>query len=84
MLTDYAEVHENLRIVDAGTIKYKIILDRGISLWHIETDKGPIPVALRGKYTRCQNALHDIQVYISKFPERQVTYKKLAGKNKEE
>lgn len=83
MLTDYSEVQEGLRVVDCGTIKYKILLDRTVGLWHVEVDKGPVPVALRGKYTGPSHALLDIKKYVAGTAERKIVYKQLPRKNKE-
>ena len=73
---DFAEVGDNYRIVDTGKSKYKIIRDGfGDSLWHIETDHGQLPVALRNKkYTTPRYAMVDIKNYLAGAAERSIVY----------
>lgn len=80
MNSPYVEHQENLRVVDTGKSKFKIVRESGTGLWSIETDTGPLPVQLRDKkYTRHQFALIDIEVYLNGHAERKVIY----GKKKE-
>lgn len=74
---EYCEIAENLRVVDTGKSKYKIVRDAygGDCLWHIETDHGALPVALRDKkYTRDRYALEDIKKYLAGAPQRTEIY----------
>lgn len=75
-MNEYSHTEEGLRVVTAGSSKYKIVLDRTTSLWHIETDVGQLPVALRDKwYTSHANALKDIKNYLDGHAERKIVYK---------
>lgn len=68
---------ENLRHVDTGLSKFKIVLDRQNSLWHFESEQGPLPVPLREQsFTSYKYALVLLQNYVDNFKERQVVYKK--------
>ncbi len=82
-MNPYILEEENLRVVDTGKSKFKIVRESfGPGLWFIETDAGPLPVSLRDKkYTRHQFALTDIQNYLAGHAERQVIY---ARKKKED
>lgn len=72
----YASEAEGLRVVDTGNSKLKIVLDRGTSFWSIETDAGPLPVALRDKrYTSHAHAYKDIKNYLDGHAERKIVYK---------
>lgn len=75
---EYSEISENLRVVDTGKSKYKIVRESlGPGLWSIETDHGSLPVALRDrKYTSHWNALQDIKTYLAGAPERAIIYSK--------
>lgn len=80
---EYVHSEENLRVVDTGKSKFKIVRDaQGTGLWHIETDSGPLPAAFRDKrYTRHAFAYTDIKVYLDGHAERSVIY---APKKKKE
>lgn len=68
---------ENLRLVDTGLSKFKIVLDRQQGLWHFETEQGPLPVPLREQFfTSYKHALVLLKNYVDNFKERQVVYKK--------
>lgn len=84
MLTDYTHTEEGLRIVDTGTMKYKIVLNRGNGLWNVQVDTGSVPVALRGSYTAAHVAFTAIKNYIDGFKDRQIIYSNKKPKNKEE
>lgn len=73
---EYSHTEENLRVVDTGKSKFKIVRDSGgTGLWHIESDAGPLPVALRDKkYTRHAYAYLDIKLYLDGHAERSVVY----------
>jgi hypothetical protein len=73
---EYSHSEENLRVVDTGKSKFKIVREAdGTGLWHIETDTGPLPVALRDKkYTRHAYAYTDIKIYLDGHAERSVVY----------
>lgn len=73
---EYCEIGENLRVVDTGKSKLKIVREAfGSGLWSIETDTGPLPVALRDrKYTSHRYALADIKKYLAGHAERSVIY----------
>lgn len=75
---EYCQIEENLRVVDTGKSKYKIIREAmGTGLWSIETDHGALPVALRDKrYTSHQYALQDIKNYLAGATERSIVYSK--------
>ncbi len=81
MNSPYVEEQENLRVVDTGKSKFKIVREaHGTGLWSIESDAGPVPAQLRDKkYTRHQFALTDIEVYLNGHAERKIVY----GKKKE-
>lgn len=74
--TVYDFVDENIRVVNTGLSKFKIILDRQEGLWHIEVDTGQVPYQLRNKWTSHKAALTDIKNYCDQHKERQVVYKK--------
>lgn len=75
----YSHEGEGLRVVSAGASNYKILLDRSNSLWHVETDTGPLPVALRDKkYTGHIHAFKDIKNYLDGHAERKIIYTKKA------
>lgn len=67
-------VEEGLREVSTDKSSYKIQLDRSNSLWTISTVTGPVPVALRGKYTSAQSAELAIKNYVDQAPIRAATY----------
>lgn len=73
---EYSHEEENLRVVDTGKSKFKIIRDSGgTGLWHIEVDSGPLPATLREKqYTRHSLAFIDIKTYLDGHAERSVVY----------
>lgn len=73
----YTHQEEGLRVVDTGRSKLKVILDRfGTGLWSVETDAGPLPVALRGqKYTSHKAAAVAIKNYLDGHAERSIVYK---------
>lgn len=73
----YAGEAEGLRLVDTGSSKFKIVLDRSTSFWSVETDAGPLPVVLRDKrYTSHAHAYKDIKNYLDGHAERKIVYKK--------
>ena len=74
----YSEIQENLRVVDTGKSKFKIVRQaNGDGLWHIETDSGQLPVAFRDKrYTSHRVAYSDIKNYLDGASERAVLYRK--------
>lgn len=76
MYGEYSHVEENLRVVETGKSKFKIVREAfGSGLWSIETDAGPLPVALRDKrYTSHRYALDDIKKYLAGHAERSVIY----------
>lgn len=72
---NYSHEAEGLRVVSTEKSSFKIVLDRSQSLWHIETDSGPLPVPLRDKkYTSHQFAFKDIKNYLDGHAERSVVY----------
>lgn len=72
---NYSHEAEGLRVVSTEKSTFKIVLDRSRGLWHIETDSGPLPVALRDKaYTSHQYAFKDIKNYLDGHAERSVVY----------
>lgn len=73
---EYSYEGENLRVVDTGKSKLKIVRDAGgTGLWHIESESGPLPAQLREKkYTRHSLAFVDIKVYLSGHSERSLVY----------
>lgn len=73
---EYSEIAENLRVVDAGKSKYKIVREAfGTGLWSIETDTGPLPVVLRDKrFTSHRYALEAIKNYLAGHAERSIVY----------
>ena len=73
---EYSEISENLRVVDTGKSKFKIVREAfGTGLWSVETDAGPLPVALRDRrYTTHRHALDDIKKYLAGHAERSVIY----------
>lgn len=73
---EYCHEEENLRVVDTGKSKLKIVRDSGgTGLWHIESDTGSLPAQLREKrYTRHSLAFIDIKVYLEGHAERSVVY----------
>lgn len=75
---EYSEIEENLRVVDTGKSKFKIVRESfGTGLWSIETDTGPLPVVLRDKrYTTHGYALQDIKNYLAGHAERSIIYSK--------
>lgn len=75
---EYSQIEENLRVVDTGKSKFKIVREAfGSGLWSIETDTGQLPVALRDKrYTTHGHALNDIKNYLDGHAERSITYSK--------
>lgn len=74
---EYCQIEENLRVVDTGKSKYKIVRDGSTGFWSVETDTGPLPVALREqRYTSHSNALNDIKKYLAGHAERSVIYSK--------
>lgn len=75
---EYAEVDENIRVVQIDKFRYKIVREAfGTGLWSIETEGGPLPVFFRDKrYTSHRYALEDIKTYIAKAPERARIYSK--------
>lgn len=77
-VADYSHSEENLRVVDTGKSAFKIVREaEGSGLWKIETDTGPLPVALRDKqYTRHIYAFQDIKNYVDQAPARQIIYAK--------
>lgn len=75
-IEQYVESSEGLRVVDLGNSKFKIVMEReGSGLWHIETDSGVVPVALRGRFTGHRQAFIAIKNYIDSSPNRQIQYK---------
>jgi len=72
----YSHEEENLRVVDTGKSKFKIVREaQGSGLWHIETDAGPLPAQFRQKqYTRHSFAFNEIQNYLNGHAERSVVY----------
>lgn len=72
----YSHEEENLRVVDTGKSKFKIVRQAaGDGLWHIESDAGPLPAQLREKrYTRHSFAFSDIKSYLDGHAERSVIY----------
>lgn len=75
-MMEYAEQAEGLRVVKAGNSSYKIVLNRDDALWDIQTEAGPLPVALRDKrYTSHNYALLDIKNYLDGHAERKLVYK---------
>lgn len=80
----YSHQEEGLRVVDTGKSKLKVVLDRnGTNLWHVETDSGSLPVALRGQtYTSHRHAAIAIKNYLDGHAERSIVYK--ARKPKED
>lgn len=75
---DYSHSEENLRVVDAGKSKYKIIRDAyGTGLWSIEVDTGSLPVPLRNqRYTSHRFALIAIKDYLDGHATRSIVYSK--------
>lgn len=72
---EYSHQEENLRVVDTGKSKFKIVRDSGTGLWHIEVDTGSLPAALRDKrYTRHSLAFTEIKTYLDGHAERSVVY----------
>lgn len=72
----YCHEEENLRVVDTGKSKLKIVREAdGSGLWHIEAESGPLPAQLRDKrYTRHAFAFVDIKTYLDGHEERSVVY----------
>lgn len=72
----YCHEEENLRVVDTGKSKLKIVRDAyGNGLWHIEADAGPLPAQFRQKYyTRHMFAYYEIKNYIDAHAERSIVY----------
>ena len=76
-MIEYSHQGEGIKVVPAGNSSYKILLDRSTSLWSIETEAGPLPVALRDKrYTSHKHALKDIKNYLDGHAERKLIYTK--------
>jgi len=75
---EYCQIADNLRVVDTGKSKIKIVREGfGSGLWSIETDAGPLPVAFRDKrYTTHRHALDDIKKYLAGHAERSMIYSK--------
>lgn len=67
-------VQEGLREVTTEKSSYKVQLDRSNSLWTISTVTGPVPVALRGRYTSAKSAELAIKNYVDQAPLRAATY----------
>ena len=75
---EYSEISENLRVVDTGKSKYKIVREAfGTGLWSIETDTGSLPVVMRDqRFTSHWNALQLIKNYLDGATERSIIYSK--------
>jgi hypothetical protein len=82
MINQYAHQEENLRVVDTGKSKFKIVREAfGNGLWHIEVDAGSVPAVLREQsFTRHSYAYDAIKNYLDGHAERQIVYKKVPKK----
>jgi hypothetical protein len=74
---NYSHEAEGLRVISTEKSSFKIVLDRSSSLWSVEVESGPLPVALRDKkYTSHRNAATDIKNYLDGHAERSIVYSK--------
>lgn len=82
---EYSHSEENLRVLDAGKSKYKIVRDAmGTGLWSVEVDTGSLPVALRDqRYTSHRYALIAIKNYLDGHAERSIVYSSKKKKTEE-
>ncbi len=72
----YVHSEEGLRVVDTGKSKLKIVHDKQTGLWDIQTEQGPLPVALRDKkFTSHRYGYQAIKNYLDGHAERSVIYK---------
>ena len=63
------------KVVKTDKSQFNIELDRTNGLWSISTSSGPVPVALRGKYTSPGAASVAIKNYVDGAPNRSIVYK---------